>query len=159
MEIKGMKVNKTGVVASTFLLGIALGAIASEVAYNGLHIFEPGDRIYASEVNANFDYLLRKIELLESKINPPSEDELIGEIIGSWNCGIDQSLIFDASGTFNQIGMYLGNGRKYSWLKFDDDTVSLTGVMGSHNVDLYFVSNDEVTILDYDGDSHQCTRV
>lgn len=51
---------------AVFLLGGALGAIASEQLNNGLYQFKAGDNIVASEVNANFTLLNNKIEEMKA---------------------------------------------------------------------------------------------
>ena len=57
-----MKMNKKTLIPAVFLCGMAFGALASEIASNGLYIFKSGDPILASEVNSNFDLLYNMIE-------------------------------------------------------------------------------------------------
>ena len=61
-------VNKKSLLLAIFGMGVITGVIAKEVSENGLYIFKSGDPIVASEVNANFDFLLQKIVILEAKL-------------------------------------------------------------------------------------------
>lgn len=57
--------NKKIFISAIFSAGVAIGAVASEVASSGLYTFKSGDPIVASEVNANFELLSN--ELAEMK--------------------------------------------------------------------------------------------
>ena len=86
--------NKKYVIASTFIIGTAFGALASEMAINGLYIFKAGDPIVASEVNSNFELLNKRITTLE-------KTQVITE--KWWDCTGDEggyaSFVLDAGGS------------------------------------------------------------
>ncbi|MBK8187849.1 MAG: hypothetical protein IPK77_11755 [Cellvibrio sp.] len=104
MKIK----TKNILLLAVFFVGACFGAVASEIAKNGLFVFRAGDPILASEVNANFDLILKRIEVLESTLGINSIEKTI---VGVWDCTGDSPstiyIVFRADGIYSEIGEYV----------------------------------------------------
>ena len=123
--------RKNIVTALIFTSGITLGAIASEVAENGLYKFVAGDPIMASEVNANFDYLLQKVTILEAKLASYERDGTLDPVIGSWSCaaadGSSGFIVFRDTGGYSETGVSIFNGWASAWARASEGIYIITG--------------------------------
>ncbi|CAA0110320.1 Uncharacterised protein [BD1-7 clade bacterium] len=100
--------NRNTLLIATFAIGTTVGAIASELASNGLYVFKAGDSIVAAEVNSNFDLLYSKMEALRKR----SVTNILDSYPGSLECAGDDNSIgnirFNVDGTISSNTIYAG---------------------------------------------------
>jgi len=133
------------ILSSIFTLGIAVGAIASEIAENGLYQFNSGDPILASEVNANFTYLLQKITILEAKLASYESNGTLDPVIGSWSCiagdGTSGFIVFRDGGGYSESGVSIFNGWASAWARAAEGVYIVTG-NGQNTSNITFTNNN-----------------
>lgn len=138
--------KKNFATALVFSTGLALGAIASEVAENGLYEFKAGDQIIAEEVNSNFNYLLQKITILEAKLASYESNHTLEPVVGSWSCVSDGGgsgfLVFKENGQFSESGVDVFNGIASAWSHAAGDVYIITG-NGTNQVTITFSNANE----------------
>ena len=142
---KGTTMKKSIFITSIFSAGIVFGAVASEIAENGLYLFNSGDPILASEVNANFDYLLQKITILEAKLASYESNGTLDPVIGSWSCvagdGTSGFIVFRDGGGYSESGVSIFNGWASAWARAAEGVYIITG-NGQNTSNITFSNNN-----------------
>lgn len=137
--------KKNMVVILFFLSGLGIGSVASELAQNGLYIFKSGDPILASEVNANFDYLITKVTILEAKLAAYEKNGTLDPVIGSWSCvsnrGTSGFIVFRDNGGYSQNGVSIFNGWASAWARATEGVYIITG-NGSNTSNITFSNSN-----------------
>ena len=146
--------NKKVLTIVIFSAGCAVGAVASEIASNGLYVFKSGDSIVADEVNSNFEFLNKRITIIE-------KTNVITGV--QWICEGDEGgyadLRLSVTGSVNGNDSLTPTQDATAWTySYENDTFTLNSSQ-EYEVTISLASDNDIRIIPLDDllESYTCS--